>query len=106
MNEWLFGPFEKALELANKGGALSASALLFLWAAIVSFILYKRLKWESEEQLKRLEAWLATSKGEERQTSAIVKVGEGLTLVAEAQKATATQVAIIVALIKDRRGIE
>ena len=94
------------IDFVNKGGALSASAILFAWATGVSFIHYKWLKWQHAEAIKRLEAWQDSSKAEEHQTTAVEKVGDGLKMVSEAQNATATQVAILVALIKDRRHME
>lgn len=91
------------LSIANKGGALTASALLFLWAFSASAILFKFLEWQYTETLKRLEAWIGASKAEEQQTAAMNKMAEGLRMICEAQSVTATQVSILVALIKDRR---
>lgn len=104
MEEWLLKMADKIFDLANKGGALSASAILFLGNVAQSVFIYRWKKGESQESLKRLEAWLEASKAEEHQTAAIEKVAEGLTMVANAQTTTAGQVAILVALIKDRRG--
>lgn len=93
------------INFINKGGALSASAILFAWALGASYILYKRLTWEHGEAIKRLEAWQDSSKAEEHQTQALEKMGEAVKMSSDAQNATATQVAIMVALIKDRRKI-
>lgn len=104
--EWVIDLLDKSIDLANKGGALSASAILFMGNVAQSVFIYRAKKHESAETIKRLEAWMEASRAEEHQTAAIGKIADGLKSVSDAQNITATQVAVLVALIKDRRGIE
>lgn len=94
-----------AIDFANKGGALSASAILFLGNAVQYFQSYKRTKAEEEATLKRLEAWLAGSKAEDNQTAVIGKMADRIEMNTTAINAMASQVATMVALVKDRRGL-
>lgn len=94
-----------ALDIANKGGALSSSALLFMYTAYREYCYYLWKKQSSIEAIKRLEAWQDNSKAEEHQTSALGKMSDRIEMNTNAINAMSSQLAIMVALEKDRRGI-
>ena len=106
MEAWIFGLLDKAIEISKKGGDLPTSAILFLVCFGMGIFIYRWKKQESEETLKRLEAWQDGSKAQMHLADSVEQVADGLKMVADAQTATANQVAILIALEKYKKGIE
>lgn len=91
------------ISFANKGGALSTASILFLWSVYREYTIFKRDERDGQQVLARLDAWQNNSKAEEHQTTAIGEMADRIEMNTSAINAMASQVATMVALVKDRR---
>lgn len=90
------------LEPAKELGGLPSSAILAAIVIALGYKDYQRSKEDHEQALKRLQAWQDASVAENKQTEAILKVGEAANMTAQAQTRTAEELGKLRIIVDER----
>ena len=93
---------DRGIGIAEKIGSLSTSAVLVLLVLAMGYYIYRKHKDDAQETLKRLEAWEAATKAEERQTAVITKSVESIAMMTQGHNMLAEKVMQVLTILDER----
>ena len=97
-----FDSVNKFIDSFDRIGSLSSSAILAMLCFAMGYYLFRWKKMESEETLKRLEAWVDASKAEEHQTDALKMVAERVAMNAASITSLSSKVERLMTIVEER----